>query len=268
MNKILFGFLVILIVGISVKFLYDYSGQINKFIDYQLQEIRRFQIDEAKQGVAVDRNHFYAISDKKIAKCEKENGQVIVTWKSPKSSPIKHLNGGLIHNGQLICTHNPEGSNAIILFESKNLKLKRIQPLPHLKGSLTWISPRINSKGEVIWWGALAFYGKEVNQTRVVKFDQNWKIIKSWSFPKQVTQRFYPNSNSGGTWGPNNLLYCTGHDKAEVYVLRVPSKESQLILIQILPVSSTGQGLAWDPELPHLYTINRKKREIIVSKYL
>ena len=63
------------------------------------------------------------------------------------------------------------------------------------------------------------------------------------------------------------MLYTTGHDATEVYVLGVPDTGDKLNLFSITPVEAEGQGIAWDPAQPEvLYTINRSKREVVASR--
>ena len=46
--------------------------------------------------------------------------------------------------------------------------------------------------------------------------------------PKPVLDSFEEMSNSGGSWGPDGLLYLTGHDPAEIYNMRLPKAGSVL----------------------------------------
>jgi hypothetical protein len=67
--------------------------------------------------------------------------------------------------------------------------------------------------------------------------------------------------------GPDGLLYATGHDEAELYVLRIPKTGPALEFVEVLPVIAEGQGIAWDPSDPSvLYTILRNTREVVVSR--
>jgi hypothetical protein len=71
----------------------------------------------------------------------------------------------------------------------------------------------------------------------------------------------------GGAWGPGGNLFCTGHNAAELYVLKIPAQGSILELVNIIPVNCTGQGIAWDKSDPYsIYTIRRSDREVIHSK--
>ncbi|MEE9572622.1 MAG: hypothetical protein V3W20_06225, partial [Candidatus Neomarinimicrobiota bacterium] len=82
-------------------------------------------------------------------------------------------------------------------------------------------------------------------------------------FPEEVIQKFRPMSNSGGSWGPDGLLYCTGHDNPELYGMRIPDTGSVLELKKIIPIDNTGQGIAWDRSKPGaIYSISKKDRQV------
>jgi hypothetical protein len=75
-------------------------------------------------------------------------------------------------------------------------------------------------------------------------------------------------SNSGASWGPDSLIYCTGHDNHEVYAMRLPKMGSTLELVKIIPVASFGQGIAWDRTSGggrELWGIVKSKREVVVT---
>ena len=52
------------------------------------------------QGVAVDGGFFYAISNTRIDKCDKQTGEVVATWAADKrlaaQEHFKHLNSGAV----------------------------------------------------------------------------------------------------------------------------------------------------------------------------
>ena len=61
--------------------------------------------------------------------------------------------------------------------------------------------------------------GRGSAYTQLVKFDDQWRRLESWSFPAAVVERFKPMSSSGGAWGADGRLYVTGHDHPELYFL-------------------------------------------------
>jgi hypothetical protein len=221
-------------------------------------EISRFSAPEARQAVAVDARFFYAIANQTIAKYDKFNGKLISRWHASEHLPLKHLNSGVVIHGELFCAHSnfpqyPEASS-IEVWDTDTLQHLRSHSLGIFEGSLTWIDWQDSS-----WWAAFAHYslningsphGRDSSWTSLVKFDRQWRRTAGWVFPANVIARFEPHSCSGGSWGPDGLLYCTGHDCGELYALALPKAGSTLVLRACYKVPFTGQGFAWDPSAP------------------
>lgn len=236
---------------------------------------KEYNCPEARQGIAVDANFFYVVDTRKIGKYNKETGMCVAKWEGNEDGPIRHLDSGVIINGKLFCAH----SNYPDLPMASSIEIWNAETLEHLeshsfgiyRGSCTWVD---YSNGN--WYAAFAHYkkweyltGKNANWTTIVKFDENWIELESWVFPKVITDKFGNMSNSGGSFGPDNLLYCTGHDAPELYVLKFPKMGSVLELVDILPIVNTGQGIAWDRSKPNfIYCIKKKDRQVIVSEFL
>jgi len=136
-------------------------------------------------------------------------------------------------------------------------------------GSCTWID-----RTRDYWWAVFAHYdkyektiNKDNSWTTLVKFDNRWQLLESWIFPDTLLHKFKPMSNSGGSWGADGYLYCTGHDSAEIYILKLPAAGSILELDNILPIDIQGQGIAWDRSEDNvLYTIKRKEKKVIIFR--
>jgi hypothetical protein len=238
----------------------------------EFRELNRFYAAEARQGVAVDESHIYVIATRAIGKYEKSTGKLIKVWQGG-NSPIIHLDSGVIHDGRLYCAH----SNYPDIPMTSSVEIWDAETLEHIGshsfgirwGSCTWID-----RFDEFWWGVFAHYdkwkmqaGKGVEWTTLIKLDNNWNYLQSWTFPEEVLRRFTPMSNSGGSWGPDSLLYCTGHDSSEVYLLRVPEMGSVLDLIDVIEIEILGQGIAWDrTDEGVLYGIRREDRQIVVSR--
>ena len=74
-------------------------------------------------------------------------------------------------------------------------------------------------------------------------------------------------SLSGGAFGPGGLLFVTGHDEPEMYVLRFPATGTTLEWQATLPVTAEGQAFGWDPVEPGVvHTILRKTREVVAGR--
>src|SRR3546814_11939756 len=76
--------------------------------------------------------------------------------------------------------------------------------------------------------------------------DASFRPLESWLFPDAVLARFAPKSCSGFAWGPDGLMYASGHDRPEVYALRLPKAGATLELVATLPVPTEGQAIDWE----------------------
>ena len=78
-----------------------------------------------------------------------------------------------------------------------------------------------------------------------------------------VTRQMQPYAASGGALGADGLLYLSGHDKPEVYVLAAPRMGPKLIHVATISVNIEGQAIAWDDSAERvLIGISRSSREI------
>jgi hypothetical protein len=238
----------------------------------RFREIRRHSAPAATQAVAVDGAHFYAIASQSIEKYEKSGGTRVASWAGPASGPIVHLNSGIVLDGALYCAHsNFPGIpmlSSIEIFDAETLEHRGSHSFGIFGGSATWID-----RWDDHWWVAFAHYqgrggepGKGPSWTTLVKFDAQWRRVAGFAYPSPVVAGFAGRSNSGGAWGADGLLYITGHDAAEVTVLRLPVAGSFLEVVEILPAPIEGQGIAWDRHRPGvLYGLVKRTREVVVS---
>lgn len=236
--------------------------------------VKTYKIQEVRQGIAVDSTYFYAINTKGIGKYNKKNGKLVTEWKDV-SERLIHLDGGVVVNDKLYCAHSnyPEipMTSSIEIFDKENLEHVGSHSFGIKYGSCTW-ADYYNG----YWWVCFAHYdkfepltNKNNRWTVLVKFDENWNELESWTFPVFVLQEFKPMSCSGGSWGPDGNLYITGHDSAKVYVLQLPEMGSILELKKILKITSEGQGLAWDRfDKNNLYGIIKNNNLVIKSRLL
>jgi hypothetical protein len=240
-----------------------------------LTEVISFKVTEAKQAVAVDSQHFYVINNSTVTKHTKHDGKQIAMWDGTKDG-IKHLNSGVVIKGKLYCanTNYPEIPMA------SSIEIFDVNTMQHVgnhsfgiaeHGSLTWIDQK-----DGYWWSGFAHYagkeaseGRDVRWTSIVKYDLEWRQIESWIFPKNIVDLFTPKSNSGGAWGSNGLLYCTGHDEAELYVMKLPASGFTLEHVRTVPAPMHGQGIAIDhgtKDKQLIYGINRAENTVIVAE--
>lgn len=245
-------------------------------LDHRFETGRSFTAKEADQAVAVDNSHIYAIDNKAIGKYNKRTGKKVDQWVGAEDGPFIHLNSGVVIGDTLFAAH----SNFPGVPMTSSIEMWSVDNMQHIgshsfgiyKGSATWID-----RHKEAWWVAFAHYdrkdggvpGKGPEWSVLVRFDVDWQPQGSYVFPSEVIERFHPNSNSGGAWGPDNRLYVTGHDAGEVYILELPKAGSTLKLIDILSFPGEGQGIAWDPSNPNiLYGIRRDASEVVTAKLI
>lgn len=238
-------------------------------------EIGRWPVRGANQGVAVDADYFYGIGNFVIEKYDKRTGERVSEWIGLKGGPIIHLNGGYVDRKRLIIAH----SNFPQLPMASSLEIHDTRTLAPIKslslgirlGSLTWAEQR-----DGFWWACFANYndsgttpGFDNRWTHVGKFNDDWQMIESWTFPVQVVAAWGRSACSGGSWGDDGLLYVTGHDEKELYVLRLPRSGVTLEYVTTIDVPFAGQSWAWDRSAKDqrvIYGIARNTSEVIAAR--
>lgn len=238
-----------------------------------VEEIRRWRLAEARQAPAIDGSFVYAIDNQRIGKYDRRSGAKVAAWLGPADGPITHLNSGVVLDGILYAAHsnypNLPMLSSVEMFDAETLAHVGSHSFGFQPGSATWIDRK-----DGFWWVGFANYegnggapGRPPSFTRVVKYDTSWRQLESFAFPPEVVGRFGTRSNSGAAWGPDGLLYATGHDHPELYVLRIPKAGSVLELVETLAIPAEGQGIAWDPESPGtLLTLIRSESSVVESR--
>lgn len=248
---------------------------------YDAEIVQAWQTFDARQGVAVDADHFYAINNYSLTRHDKRTGAPQLQWdgNSDVEGPLIHLDGGFVMDGKLYAAH----SNYPIWPMTSSLEIWDTRTLEHIdsisfgihRGSLTWVD---HHDGH--WWAAFGNYDRvqagqdhpygETRNTQVVKLDAEFQVLEAWTLPEALHPRLTPMSNSGGSWGPDGLLYLTGHDHPEIYVMRLPQSGSVLDWVATVHVPGlNGQGLAWDRSLPageppRLWAIHKERETVFV----
>lgn len=226
---------------------------------------------EANQGVAVDENFYYAISNIKITKHNKINDKIVASWEANLNSTyyshFKHMNSGVVVNDKLYVAHSrynvDPNFNTIEIWNVKNdlLEHERTIQMPRKYGSLTWADKHKDGS----WWFCYAVYGDGDNaKTRLVKYqykNEDFVEVKSWYFPKEVIDNWGDMSCSGGSWGSDGKLYTTGHDHDKAFVLEMDEIQNLRFVRTVSNVGFYGQAIAWDrfSEQPALWGIVKRK---------
>ena len=238
-------------------------------------ELGRWHVLEANQAAAVDAEHFYGIGNHALVKHRKDSGERVAEWIGPRGGPIVHFNAGYVAEGRLVLAH----SNFPQLPMASSLEIHDAATLAPLSshsfgirlGSLTWAVRRGG-----YWWACFANYndagttpGFDQRWTHVGQYDERWQLLQSWLFPPQVIATWGRSACSGGDWGDDGLLYVTGHDAPELYVLRLPRQGVTLEYVTTIDVPFEGQAWAWDRSVPGqrvIYGISRARQEIIAAR--
>jgi hypothetical protein len=232
----------------------------------------RFPAPEASQAVAVDDRFFYAIGNDVIARYDKKTGERSAIWRAEPGSAIAHLNSGLLVGRELHCAHSnyPQTPmvSSIEVFDAERMVHLRSVPLPDRFGSATWIEQATDG-----WWVAFAHYsgrgglpGKGPEATRLVLFSKTWEPRSEYAFPEAVIARWDGMSSSGGVLVRPGVFVTTGHHRPELYVLALPESGNELILRSIVPIESEGQGVSLDRAAGTFYSIQRRTRQVLVSR--
>jgi hypothetical protein len=238
----------------------------------QATELRRFTATEAHQGVATDARYFYAIANSEIGKYDKRTGHRTTGWKGDPETFI-HLNSCSVLRSLLFCSlsnyPNLPMASSVEWFDTKSMTHVGSHSFGPGRGSLTWIDWHDGS-----WWACFANYdnrggdpSRDHRATVLVKLNQHFVEQESWLFPSHVLDRFAHYSSSGGRWGRGGLLYVTGHDLPELYVLRLPKAGPRLEFVSTIGIPTGGQAFDWDfVHRDHIWTIARQANEVVESR--
>ncbi|MCG8413695.1 MAG: hypothetical protein MI746_05690 [Pseudomonadales bacterium] len=238
---------------------------------YSAEEIRRYPAVEAGQGAAADRQHFYAIVNTVVGKYEKSSGELVSRFVSPRGGPIRHLNSCYAEQAKLYCANSnfPEVpmASSIEVFDTESMEHVQSYSFGVLEeGSLTWFD-RLGDG----WIAGFAHYDengglnyKDHSFASIIRYDNEWRRIGGWMIPETVIERMQPHAASGGAIGPDGLLYLTGHDRPEMYVLGAPAMGPKLTHLATIAIDVEGQAFAWDKSSPQrvVYGISRPNREV------
>lgn len=231
----------------------------------------RFEAPEARQGAASDGRFVYAIDNDRIGKYRIATGEKVARWQGERRL-FPHMNSCTVVGRRLYCAASnypavPQTS-AVEIFDTRSLRHLGSVSLGFGPGSLTVIDRHAGK-----WWAVFANYegkggepGRDYRHTVLVRMDDAFRAEESWAFPAEVLARMAPRSCSGLSWGADGLIYATGHDRPEVYAMRLPAAGSRLELAGTLGIATPGQAIDWDPVAPRrLWSIGRAATEVVAS---
>lgn len=231
----------------------------------------RIPAREAVQGAAVDADHVYAVANFALGKYDRQSGDRGAGWIGQRGGLIRHMNSCQVApDARLICAHSnfPElpMASSVEVFDTESMTHIGSHSLGFALGSLTWIE-----RHQGAWWAGFAHYdgkggepGRPSRYASVARYDDGWRQTEQWLLPDSVLERLAPHAASGGSFGPEGLLYLTGHDRQELYVLDFPDRGSKLVHLATIEIDIAGQAFAWDRSGADriVVGINRPDREI------
>lgn len=250
---------------------------------WRYEELRRFKAPEAGQGVAVDKEFFYAINNHTIGKYRKATGERVAQWEGGAGGDIIHINAGFVRERRIYGVHsNYPGVpmlSSLELFDTATLKHVGSHSFGRMDGSFTWLDRApATATGAAAgrWIACFVHYGNRAAEpnrdaawTQIIAMDDEWRRTAGWALPADLIARFGGRgySASGGAFGPGGFLYLTGHDNTELYVMQFPVAGSVLKWVATVPFPSEGQAFCWDNDEPGvLYSIVKKTKEVIVGR--
>jgi len=246
---------------------------------FDAELVQQFDAANASQGVAVDSGNFYAVNNFAITKHDKSSGEVVAEWAGrTEGDPLIHMDSLVELDGRLYASHSNYPAwpmtSSVEVWDAATMQHIDTHSFGVYLGSMTWLD-----RHDGAWWAAFANYDKVqrgqtepyglTNKTQVVKLDDNFRVLQSWTLPQAILDRMRPMSNSGGSWGPDNRLYLTGHDHGELFVMQIPAAGSTLRWVATVKVPVLeGQGIAWDRSETErfLWGINKGERKVVKVK--
>jgi hypothetical protein len=226
---------------------------------------RVYDAPEARQGVAVDATHFYAVVNSAIGKYRRDDGRLVTRWAGPRGGLIRHLNSCIVRKAELVCANSnhpevPMGSS-IERFATEDLRHVGSHSLGLMdEGSLTFVEPL----GEG-WLLGFAHYSDETgvpfkssDYSALVTMDSGFRRTGGYLIPRPIRARMAPQAASGGAIGPDGLLYLFGHTRPELYVLARPVAGPELVPVATIDLDAAGQAFVFAPgEGRRIFAIDR-----------
>lgn len=251
--------------GLALFIVFFPSGENCQAQDYT--ELKRFKAPNATQAVAVDDQHFYTISNAKIVKRKKADGEIVAEW----TGPLEHLNSGIVIDGKLYCanTNYPKipMASCLEVFDTETLAHIDSHSFGIYVGSFTWID-----RWEGDWYLMFVHYenkaqerGKGVAYSTLIKADENFRREEGWTIPGKLVDHLKPMSVSGGAFMNDGRMMFSPHHFEEVYIFDFPQMGYELQWVDTIKVPFQGQGLAIDRyEKNHIWGIHRQNREVVL----
>lgn len=231
----------------------------------------RIAAPEARQGVTSDGTYIYAVDNATIGKYMIATGDRVALFEGDKEH-FKHMNSCAFVGELLACAASnypaTPHQGSIEYFDPDELRHLRSVQLEDNPGSLTVFGERDSGK-----WAIFANYdgkggeaGKDHRDTVYAEMSPANRVTRTIRFPAAVLDRLAPYSISGAAWSTDGLIYVSGHDKPEIYVLRLRDGEQAFEYIATIPTVTNGQAIDFDPvQDRQLWAIDRNALQAVAS---
>lgn len=232
---------------------------------------RVYAAEEARQGVASDGKAIYVVDNSVIGKYAVADGAEIARF-SGDAERFPHLNSCTLAQDRLVCASSNYPAiphrGTVEFFDPVTLEHTGSKAMPANPGSLT-----VMDRHDGHWWGVFANYdakggvaGQDHRSTVFARLGEDFAVEREYKLPASVLSRLAPRSISGAGWSDGGCLYLSGHDKPEVYVLRLPEEGDELVHVSTLATASFGQAIDIDPvQQDRLWSIDRNSRRVFAS---
>jgi len=107
--------------------------------------LAEFDTFDARQGVAVDEDFFYAVNNTRITKHDKVSGEALLQWDGgpEENGLLIHLDGAMVHEGRIFAPHSnyPQWpmTSSIEVWDAATMAHVESYSFGVNLGSLTWI---------------------------------------------------------------------------------------------------------------------------------
>jgi hypothetical protein len=176
---------------------------------YNADLVQQFDASNARQGVAVDGGHFYAVNNYAITRHDKSTGEIVGEWSGrAEGDPLIHLDSLMERDGWLYASHSNYPfypmTSSVEIWDAATMQHVASHSFGVNLGSLTWLDRHDGN-----WWAGFANYDKVqrgqtapyglTDNTQVVKLNDDFSVLQAWTLPLAILDRMRPMSNSGGS---------------------------------------------------------------------
>lgn len=244
---IIISITIIVCISISINLLWILSYK------KRFRTLIATNINKNAQGVATSAKYIFIIYNNLIEKYDKCTFKLL-----DKIVPdAHHLNHGIVKDKVLYCIDNPlNGANVIYMYNIDTM---------HYQGPIDMIDYSYNGVLSSIdfyynkWWCLYTFYKDLITKTHLVVFDENWDVLRSWTFPLKIFDMVQPANLSNIAWN-RNILYCTVNNSSDIYMFKIFTTTDKATYIGKMTSGIYGQGISWDKtDYNILYGLNGDK---------